>query len=192
VAESGATQIDVEPGTSALAGPGSAGAGSAEAAGKEKKNASAAASKRAGAKDSFPPGSLLVYENGKEVFRLPPTVEGEAAETAGSGEVQKASAREPAGVVELAPEAAEGGLLHRVEPEYPEEARQQRMQGAVVLEVRIGRDGGVQDVKLVSGQPLLADAAIAAVKQWRFKPRTLKGQAVEMQTQVTLNFRMPS
>jgi len=61
-----------------------------------------------------------------------------------------------------------------------------------VLEVRIGRDGAIQDVKLVSGQPLLADAAIAAVKQWRFKPRVLKGQPVEMQTTVTLNFRMPA
>ena len=83
-------------------------------------------------------------------------------------------------------------LLRRVEPEYPEEARQQRIQGAVVLEVRIGRDGAIQQVKLVSGQPLLANAAIAAVKQWRFKPRTLKGQPVEMQTRVTLNFRMPA
>jgi TonB family protein len=193
VVESGATQIDVEPGTGSLSGAGSSGAGSAAAVGNEKKNASVAVSKRAGAKDSFPPaGSLLVYENGKEVFRMPPTVEGEAAESAGSEKVKQASAQEPAGVVELAPEAAEGSLLHRVEPEYPEEARQQRIQGAVVLEVRIGRDGAVQDVNLVSGQPLLADAAIAAVKQWRFKPRMLKGQAVEMQTRVTLNFRMPS
>jgi protein TonB len=57
--------------------------------------------------------------------------------------------------------------------------------------VRIGRDGAIQDVKLVSGQPVLASSAIAAVKQWRFKPRMLKGQPVEMQTRVTLNFRMP-
>ena len=92
----------------------------------------------------------------------------------------------------MPPETAEGSLLQRVEPEYPEEARQQRIQGAVVLDVRIGRDGAIEDVKLVSGQPLLANAAIAAVKQWRFKPRTQKGQPVEMQTRVTLNFRMPS
>jgi len=78
-----------------------------------------------------------------------------------------------------------------VEPEYPEEARQQRIQGAVALDVRIGRDGAVQDVKVVSGHRLLADAAIAAVKQWRFKPRMEAGRPVEMQTRVTLNFRMP-
>jgi len=88
-------------------------------------------------------------------------------------------------------EVAEGSLVHRVEPDYPEEARQQWIQGAVVLDVRAGRDGTVQEVKLVSGQTVLADAAIAAVKQWRFKPRVVKGQAVEMQTRVTLNFRLP-
>ncbi len=171
----------------------------------EKKNASAPVSApAASAKDSPPPpaGSLLVYENGKEVFRMPSAVGGESAKSAHTketaarkatpGDVQRASAVEPEKIVELPPETAEGSLLQRVEPEYPEEARQQRIQGAVVLDVRIGRDGAIQDVKLVSGQPLLANAAIAAVKQWRFKPRTQKGQPVEMQTRVTLNFRMPS
>ena len=54
----------------------------------------------------------------------------------------------------------------------------------------MGRDGAVQAVNLVSGQALLADAAIVAVKQWRFKPRLVKGQPVEMQTKVMLNFRL--
>jgi len=62
--------------------------------------------------------------------------------------VQRASAVESAGIVEISPEATEGSLLHRVEPEYPEEARRQRIQGAVALDVRIGRDGAVQDVKV--------------------------------------------
>jgi protein TonB len=82
-------------------------------------------------------------------------------------------------------------LLHRVEPDYPEEARQQRIEGLVVLDVRTREDGTIEEVKLVSGQPTLADAAMAAVKQWRFRPRMVKGQPVEMQTQVTLNFRLP-
>jgi periplasmic protein TonB len=60
-----------------------------------------------------------------------------------------------------------------------------------VLEVRIGRDGAVQNVKLVSGQPSLANAATAAVKQWRFRPQMVQGQPVEMQTRITLNFRLP-
>jgi TonB family protein len=159
-----------------------------------------------GSADSFPPeGSLLVYENGREVFRMPPTPgRGESAATATSAngsevngspvtasEVRRASALEPAGVLELSPEVAEGSLLYRVEPEYPEEARQRQMQGSVVLDVRMGRDGAVQTVNPVSGQGLLADAAIAAVKQWRFRPRMVRGQPVEMQTKVILNFRLP-
>ena len=130
----------------------------------------------AGTKDSSPPeGSLLVYENGKEVFRAPPTV----------------SDGNQAGIIEVSAELAEGSLLHRVEPDYPEEARQQRIEGPVVLDVRTREDGTIEDVKLVSGQPTLADAATAAVKQWRFRPRMVKGQPVEMQTRVTLNFRLP-
>jgi TonB family protein len=169
-------------GETVVAAPGSSGAGNAGPLSSEKKMSPVG--KSADAKGSVPPpGSLLVYENGKEVFRMLP-----AEEEADSGEVRRASAQEPAGVVEL----AEGGVVQRVEPEYPEKARQQRIQGAVVLEVRIGRDGAVQGVKLVRGQAVLADSAIAAVKQWRFKPRVVKGAAVEMETRVTLNFRLPS
>jgi TonB family protein len=190
VAQNGARPAGGEVGTNAASASASTGAGNAGPADtgsrtSEKKNALAAS--KPGAKESFPPaGSLLVYENGKEVFRLLPSEEVEG------GEVQRASAVEPAGTVELSPDAAEGSLLHRVEPEYPEEARQQRIQGAVVLNVRIGRDGAIQDVKLVSGQAVLANAAIAAVKQWRFKPRMVNGKPVPMQTKVTLNFRVPS
>ncbi len=143
---------------------------------------------------SPPPGSLLVYENGKEVFRmLPAAGEGEATKatrTDGSG-MQRASVVEPARILDLSAEAAEGSLLHRVEPDYPEPARQQLIQGAVVLDVHMAQDGSVQEVKLVSGPPLLAQAAIDAVKQWRFKPREVSGRPVEMQTRITLNFRLP-
>jgi len=203
VAENGAARTAGEPGTNALAVPASPGVGNTRAAGSGKKDAEVPAkAPAAGSKDSFPPeGSLLVYDNGKEVFRISPAVEGKAAKATDSNktgaqsdapsEVQRGSTMEP-GIVELAPDVAEGSLLQRVEPEYPEEARQQRIQGAVVLEVRIGRDGAIEEVNLVSGQPLLAKAAIAAVKQWRFKPRLENGQPVGMQTRVTLNFRMPS
>jgi TonB family protein len=178
-------------GQNAASTPTSPGAGNAAVSVSEKKTVAAPGAPAARSNDSFPPeGSLLVYENGKEVFRMPPVPGDAAASTRGSG-MQRASAVERDGVVEVSPEAAEGILLQRVEPEYPEEARQQRIQGAVALDVRIGSDGAVQDVKVVSGHRALADAAIAAVKQWRFKPQVLKGRPVEMQTRVTLNFRMP-
>ena len=201
VGENGAARTGGEPGTNALSASASSGVGKTRAAGSEMKDAEVPAKvPAAGSKGSSPPeGSLFVYENGKEVFRILPAGEGKAAKATGTNQtgapsdapsqVQRASP--PAGIVDLAPEVAEGSLLQRVEPQYPEEARRQRIQGAVVLEVRIGRDGAIEEVKLVSGQPLLANAAMAAVKQWRFKPRLVKGQPVGMQTRVTLNFRMP-
>jgi TonB family protein len=154
---------------------------------------SGAASAPAGSKQSpAPVGSLLVYENGKEIFRLLPTEGQSTSANAAPGNVQRASAVERAGTVELDPGAAEGSLLHRADPEYPEAALQQRIQGPVVLEVRIGRDGAIQNVKWVSGRSqLLANAAIAAVKQWQFRPHLVQGQPVEMQTRVTLNFKLP-
>jgi TonB family protein len=155
------------------------------------------------ASGSAPPeGSLMIYENGKEVFRMAPAADtGEATNAAAGnggdltstsgGASQPASAVERAGIYELSPQAAERSLLYRVEPDYPEGARQRQIQGPVVLEVRAGHDGAVEEVKLVSGQRELADAAIAAVKQWRFRPRIVGGHPVEIQTKVILNFRLP-
>ena len=136
-----------------------------------------------------PAGGLLVYDHGKEVFRMSPTAEGA---TAPQGDrVERASSVEPARIVKLSSTAAEESLLQRVEPDYPEAARQGQIQGTVELQVGIGQDGTVQQVTAVSGPPVLARAAIEAVKQWRFKPRIVNGQAMEMQTKITLNFRLP-
>jgi protein TonB len=145
---------------------------------------------------------LRVYENGKEIFRMNPAAEKGEATNAGStkptgitsasgGEVQRAATVEPAGILTLPAEAAEASLLHRVEPDYPEAARQQRVQGTVVLDLRMGQDGRVREVTAVSGPPLLAQAATAAVKQWRFKPRLVGGHPAEMQTRIALNFQLP-
>lgn len=138
----------------------------------------------------IPAGGLRVYDNGKEVFRLPPVESPEIATDSDAG-MQRAASVEPDQVVAISPAAAEGSLLRRVEPVYPDDARQQGIQGAVVLEVHIGVDGTVQDVQVVSGPDQLMAASTDAVKQWRFKPRTVKGRSVEMQTTVTLNFRLP-
>jgi TonB family protein len=146
---------------------------------------------------SVPPGGLLVYENGREIFRMPPTQGGSAA-TAGDHAlgIERASSiasgkNEQEEGLELPPAVAENSLLYRVEPEYPEEARQQQIQGAVVMEVHTNPEGAVQDVELISGPPQLAQAASDAVKQWRFKPLQQNGRAVRMHTRITLNFRLP-
>jgi TonB family protein len=134
-----------------------------------------------------PAGSLLIYDNGKEVFRMPPSG---PRHSAAAGKVEPASSLEP--TVELSQDDAEGRLLHRVPPQYPEAALRQGIHGPVVLDLRIARDGAVQDVGLVSGQALLAQAAQAAVQQWQFKPQYIDGRAVETQTRITLRFRLPA
>jgi TonB family protein len=149
---------------------------------------------------TIPPGGLVVSENGKEVFRAAaktnhpesdhPKNDDPAAADHAVG-VNRASSIESEGVMELSPSAAENDLLQRVEPDYPEAAREQNIQGTVVLQVHIAADGGVQDVQVVSGPPVLAEASTDAVKQWKFKPRMVKGSPVEMQTTITLKFRLP-
>lgn len=81
-------------------------------------------------------------------------------------------------------------LTHRVEPEYPQAAKWIHLAGTVVLRARIGTDGEVHELETVSGNPLLAQAARAAVLQWRYRPTMLNGQAVEVETQITVNFVM--
>jgi TonB family protein len=139
---------------------------------------------------AVPPGGMRIYDNGKEVFRLTPAPIA-PEEKNEKGKVVQAVSIEPEQVMQLPPEAAEGNLVRRVEPQYPEQARAQKIQGAVVLDVHIGASGAVEDMQVVSGDALLAQASTDAVKQWRFKPRTQNGHPVQMQTQVTLNFRLP-
>ena len=82
-------------------------------------------------------------------------------------------------------------LLQKVLPNYPEQAVKARLQGAVVLQAWIGRDGTIQDLKLVRGSLLLGQAAYRAVKQWRYQPYLVNGRAVEAETFVTVDFRLP-
>jgi len=82
----------------------------------------------------------------------------------------------------------EGNLIYRVQPEYPPLARQARIQGVVVLRAVISREGRIDDLQVLSGHPLLVHSAIAAVRQWRYRPYFLNDQPVEVETQVTVNF----
>ncbi len=84
----------------------------------------------------------------------------------------------------------EGLLIHKVQPNYPPLARSARIQGQVVLQAVIGKDGTIQNLHAVSGHPMLTPAAIDAVKQWRYKPYFLNGEPVEVDTQITVNFTL--
>jgi len=85
---------------------------------------------------------------------------------------------------------SEGLLVHQVKPNYPALAKQARIQGSVVLQAAIGKDGSIQNLRLVSGHPMLAPAAIEAVKQWKYRPYFLNGEPVEVDTQITVNFTL--
>jgi protein TonB len=82
----------------------------------------------------------------------------------------------------------EGSLIRRVQPVYPPLARSARVQGSVLLAAEISKDGTIKDLKLISGHPMLVPAAIQAVSQWRYRPYVLNGEAIEVETQITVNF----
>jgi periplasmic protein TonB len=85
-----------------------------------------------------------------------------------------------------------GLLVHRVEPAYPTLARAARVQGEVILSAVIDTNGQITNLQLVSGHPMLVPAAIAAVRDWRYKPYLLNGQPVEVETTITVIFSLQS
>jgi periplasmic protein TonB len=83
-----------------------------------------------------------------------------------------------------------GLILKKVQPKYPEKARQKGIQGTVVLHALISKEGDVVDLSTVSGDPLLAKSAVKATKQWKYKPYLLNGNPVEVDTQIQVNFTL--
>jgi protein TonB len=81
-------------------------------------------------------------------------------------------------------------LIHRVEPVYPPLAKQTHREGRVELRAIIGTDGTVRSLEIVAGDPLLERSAVEAVQQWRYKPTILNGQAVEIDTYITVIYTM--
>jgi protein TonB len=84
-----------------------------------------------------------------------------------------------------------GALTHRVSPTYPSQARLQRVEGPVSLDAEVGVDGNVHEIKVLSGNPILAIAAKQAVQQWRYQPFQLNGKPVPIHTRVTIQFKLP-
>jgi len=90
----------------------------------------------------------------------------------------------------IASRVAEANLIHDVAPQYPPAAGRARIEGTVVLMAVIDKDGSVKDVRVESGLPLLAQAAIDAVRQWRYKPYMIDGEPVEVDSRITINFTL--
>jgi TonB family protein len=109
-----------------------------------------------------------------------------AASTSGPISTPGTSAKQ----VQVGQTVSQGLLIYQVSPTYPPAARQARVQGTVVLQAVIGKDGSVEELQVFSGHPLLIQAAMDAVKQWRYKPYVLMGEPVEVQTTINVNFTL--
>ncbi len=92
-------------------------------------------------------------------------------------------------VAQVPPAEMEHLLTHKVDPVYPEAAKQTRAQGMVVLDAVIGPDGTVRNLKPVSGPDVLEPAALEAVRWWRFEPYRVNGKPVEVETTVAVEFQ---
>jgi protein TonB len=129
------------------------------------------------------------------VHRDQPTPASPTTELVGtqhSGSQPSAAGVPPVGQPVTVPsKVADEYLVQRVEPEYPEPAREQHIQGPVVLEALVGKDGAVEKLNTISGDSQLVAAATDAVRQWRFKPFFRNGSPEEFQTRITVSFRLP-
>jgi periplasmic protein TonB len=108
-----------------------------------------------------------------------------------TGDLTGSSARATtpaAGRTNIATVSAASIVTRSVQPDYPTLARQMRVQGSVILQALIGRDGLIQDLRVLSGPPILANAAEEAVRQWHFKPHYVGAQPVETRASITVNF----
>jgi len=115
---------------------------------------------------------------------------GEVLRSTGNAPVLAKTAAPAPQRIRVPAQVAEANLIHDVTPQYPPEAGQERIEGTVVLMAAIAKDGTVRDVRVESGLPLLAQAAIDAVKQWRYKPYLLNGEAIEVDCHITINFTL--
>jgi len=96
----------------------------------------------------------------------------------------------PVPITKLPSGVMAGFLTHKVAPIYPEMARREHIQGVVVLQATISKEGRITNLTLISGPKELTESAIGAVQQWRYKPYVLNGEAVEVSTQVMVNYQL--
>jgi protein TonB len=92
--------------------------------------------------------------------------------------------------VRISEKVSETFIANKVQPSYPEDARKKHIQGSVVMQAEISKTGEVESLRVISGDPVLATAAIDAVKQWKYKPYLLNGQPIAVETQVTVRFML--
>jgi protein TonB len=97
----------------------------------------------------------------------------------------------PSGGPRVSEGVVEPTLIHKIAPGYPMQARTERISGKVTLSATIGTDGSVGEITVVSGSPILAEAAQQAVRQWRYHPAMLNGSPIAIQKQIMFLFTLP-
>jgi TonB family protein len=102
------------------------------------------------------------------------------------------SSSQAAGPAVLPEDVSQALVISKVQPVYPESAKRTHLEGSVRLQVSVSPNGDVTGAKLLSGNPVLASAAIAAVRQWKYQVYFVNGQAMAIETQATLDFKLPS
>jgi len=124
--------------------------------------------------------------SGRNPLLIPPAPSAEPTAPARPKPVEAA----PRAPVRVSSGVQAARLIRQVNPVYPPLARQARIAGTVRLTAIIGRDGAIQNLQVLSGHPLLAPAALEAVRQWRYQPTLLNEEAVEVITQIDVNFTL--
>ena len=134
------------------------------------------------------PSSKVLYESVPQSLRVMP----QAISVRDSGLKPSPSLLSILEPVKVDEEVAEKLLLRKVTPVYPDQALRSGMQGIVVLQALISKEGTVEDLKLVGGSMILGEAAVQAVRQWHYQPYFVNGRPVQTQTQVTVEFKLPA
>jgi periplasmic protein TonB len=133
--------------------------------------------------------SLPVIDPGNRNTSLPPGINS-AAPASPHVTVGPPAASPSAGPLNISSGIVAGNLLAPIRPEYPQIAKITHMEGTVVIDAIISRTGSIESARVLSGPPMLQSAALAAVRQARYRPFLLNGQPTEVQTTITINFRM--
>jgi protein TonB len=97
----------------------------------------------------------------------------------------------PQQTLKISQGVSQGLIIKKVQPVYPAQARQMRTEGTVELQANISQTGSITGLKQTSGDPILGRAAMDAVRQWKYKPYYLNSVPIEIQTQITVNFKLP-
>jgi TonB family protein len=134
------------------------------------------------------PSMRVLYENVPQSLRLAPQV----ISIRDSGLKPSPSLLSIMEPVKVDEEIADKLVLRKVSPVYPDQALRSGMQGTVVLQALISKEGLVEDLKLMGGSLILGEAAVQAVRQWHYQPYFVNGRPVQTQTQVTVEFKLPA